>query len=117
MYYTGYQGSFPSWKLFFPDWASRQHTDDSYRCESRIPSSSGYQWFPQKEAALPEVEALCRESSMEVEAFIHGDPCATAVPEQCLFKQPAGQAQRQQEDVPQPHCRQPYRILTRKSRR
>lgn len=39
---------------------------------------------PARELTLPEVEALCRESGMEVEAFIHGAMCY-CYSGQCLF--------------------------------
>ena len=68
---------------------------------------------PARELTLPEVEALCRESGMEVEAFIHGAMCY-CYSGQCLFSSLLGGRSGNRGRCAQP-CRQPYRILTEKA--
>lgn len=65
---------------------------------------------PARELTLPEVEALCRESGMEVEAFIHGAMCY-CYSGQCLFSSLLGGRSGNRGRCAQP-CRQPYRIRT-----
>lgn len=59
------------------------------------------------------MEALCRESGMEVEAFIHGAMCY-CYSGQCLFSSLLGGRSGNRGRCAQP-CRQPYRILTEKA--
>lgn len=65
---------------------------------------------PARELTLPEVEALCRESGMEVEAFIHGAMCY-CYSGQCLFSSLLGGRSGNRGRCAQP-CRQPYQIRT-----
>ncbi len=67
---------------------------------------------PARELTLPEVEALCRESGMEVEAFIHGAMCY-CYSGQCLFSSLLGGRSGNRGRCAQP-CRQPYRIVQKK---
>lgn len=64
---------------------------------------------PARELTLGEIEALCRESGMEVEAFIHGAMCY-CYSGQCLFSSLLGGRSGNRGRCAQP-CRQPYRIL------
>lgn len=64
---------------------------------------------PARELTLGEIEALCRESGMEVEAFIHGAMCY-CYSGQCFFSSLLGGRSGNRGRCAQP-CRQPYRIL------
>ena len=64
---------------------------------------------PARELTLEEIETLCRESGMEVEAFIHGAMCY-CYSGQCLFSSLLGGRSGNRGRCAQP-CRQPYRIL------
>ena len=64
---------------------------------------------PARELTLGEIEALCRESGMEVEAFIHGAMCY-CYSGQCLFSSLLGGRSGNRGRCASP-CRQPYRIL------
>lgn len=96
----------------FPDLelhASTQMTVTDVRGAEFLKQLGVCRVVPARELTLGEIETLCRESGMEVEAFIHGAMCY-CYSGQCLFSSLLGGRSGNRGRCAQP-CRQPYRIL------